>query len=274
LDQRGDTAVCELRAAYGRHLASHGFHEEAVEELLAAGALTDAYASAQRAILGVLDRLDFAVVDRWIEALSPVVPVGDDGFAEARLMLAVARDDQRRGARIADELAALGRRDELAVASERAAALMAWCYMLAGRIDDMHTVLAAAPAGPDVNIVRYSLALVDPDGGPPRPEPTGGLFDGMLFGIDYFRGRVRELTDDPASPWTRAAMGAGRIGALRATGHTAEALQQYEAVARGGSFGGVVDSLIAPDVLLDAGRVDEARAALARGSKFLQANGS
>lgn len=274
LDQRGDTAVCELRAAHGRHLASHAFHEEAVEELLAAGALTDAYASAQRAILGVLDRLDFAVADRWIAALSPVVPVGDDGFAEARLMLAVARDDQRQGARIADELATAGRRDQLAVASERAAALMAWCYMLAGRIGDMHAVLAAAPGGPDVNIVRYSLALVDPDGGPPRPEPTGGLFDGMLTGIDYFRGRVRELTDDPTSPWTRAAMGAGRIGALRATGHTAQALQQYEAVAHGGSFGGVVDSLIAPEVLLDAGRVDEARAALARGGKFIRANGS
>jgi ATP/maltotriose-dependent transcriptional regulator MalT/DNA-binding SARP family transcriptional activator len=274
LDQRGDAAVCALRAAHGRYLASHGFHEEAVEELLAAGALSDAYASAQRAILGVLDRLDFAVVDRWIEALSAVVPVGDDGFAEARLMLAVARDDQRQGARIADELAAAGRREGLSATSERAAALMAWCYLLAGRIGDMHTVLAAADAGPDVNIVRYALALVDPGGGPPRPEPTGGLFDGMLCGIDYFRGRVRELTDDPTSAWTRAAMGAGRIGALRATGHTAEALRQYETVAAGGSFAGVVDSLIAPDVLLDAGQADAARSALARGSKFLRANGS
>lgn len=274
LNQRGDTAVCDLRAAYGRHLAAHGFHEEAVEELLAAGAFTDAYASAQRAIPGVLDRLDFAVADRWIEALSPVVPVAEAGFAEARLMLAVARDDQRLGARIADELAARGQRDQLAVVSERAAALMAWCYMLAGRIDDMHAVLGAAPGGPDVNIVRYSLALLNPDGGPPRPEPTGGLFDGMLFGIDYFRGRVHQLTDDSASPWTRAAMGAGRIGALRATGRTAEALQEYEAAARGGSFGGVADSVIAPDILLDAGRVDQARAALARGGKFIQINGS
>ena len=34
---------------------------------------------------------------RWIEALSPVVPVGDVGFAEAQLMLAIARDDQRHG---------------------------------------------------------------------------------------------------------------------------------------------------------------------------------
>ena len=37
----------ELRAAHGQLLARNGFHEEAVEELLAAGALTDAYTSAK-----------------------------------------------------------------------------------------------------------------------------------------------------------------------------------------------------------------------------------
>ena len=106
LDQRGNAAVSELRAAHGRQLARRGFHEEAVEELLGAGALTDAYAAAKLSILGVIGRMDFAVADRWIEALSPVVPVGDVGFAEAQLMLAIARDDQRHGVRIADELTA------------------------------------------------------------------------------------------------------------------------------------------------------------------------
>jgi DNA-binding SARP family transcriptional activator len=274
LDQRGHTAVSEVRAAYGQLLANKGYHEEAVEELLAAGALAQAYTSAKRAILVVIGRLDFAVADRWIEALSRVVPVDDVGFAEAQLMLAIARDDHRHGTRIADELAALGRREQLAAISERAAALMAWCYVLAGRIDEVHAVLDAAPAGPDVNVVRYSLALVEPGSGPPRPEPTGGLLDGMLYGIDYFRGRLGELTDDPPSAWTGLAMETGRMGALRATGRTAEALQQYEAAGRGGFFGGVVDSVVGPDVLLDAGRVAEARAALARGGKFIQVNGS
>ena len=274
LDQRGNAAVRELRAAHGRLLAANGFHEEAVEELLGAGALSDAYTSAKRAILGVIGRLDFAVADRWIQALSPVVPVGDVGFAEAQLMLAIARDNQQHGTRIADELAALGLRDQLAATSERAAALMAWCYMLAGRIDEVHAVLDAAPAGPNVNVVRYSLTLVEPGNGPPRPEPTGGLLDGMLYGIDYFRGRLRELTEDPPSPWTTMAMSTGRIGALRATGHTAEALQQYETAGRGSFFGGIVNSIVGPDVLLDAGRVEEARAALARGGDFIQANGS
>ena len=274
LDSRGAAAVRELRSAHGRQLARKGFHEEAVEELLAAGALTDAFTSAKAAILGVADRLDFAVVDRWIDALSPVVPADDVGFTEAQLMLAIARDDQRRGSRIADELAALGLRDQLAATSERAAALMAWCYCLDGRIDEVHAVLDAAPAGPSVNVVRYSLALVEPGTGPPRPEPTGGLLDGMLYGIDYFRGRLSELTDDLRSPWTRMAMGVGRMGARRATGRTAEALQTYNAVGRGAFFGGVAKAVVGPDVLLDAGRVEEARAALAHGGKFIQANGS
>jgi len=113
-------------------------------------------------------------------------------------MLAIARDDQRHGTRIADELAALGRRDQLVATSERAAALMAWCYLLDGRIDEVHALLDAAPAGPSVNVVRYSLALVEPGSGTPRPEPTGGLLDGMLYGIDYFRGRLGELAEDPA----------------------------------------------------------------------------
>jgi DNA-binding SARP family transcriptional activator len=96
----------------------------------------------------------------------------------------------------------------------------------------------------------------------------------MLYGIDYFRGRLRELTEDLPSPWTKMAMTTGRIGALRATGHTAEALQQYKTAGRGGFFGGIVNSIVGPDVLLDAGRVEEARAALARGGDFIQANGS
>lgn len=274
LDERGDAAVCELRTAYGRLLASQGFHEEAVDELIAAGALQDACSSARRALPQVLDRLDFGVADRWIEALSPVAPVDDDGFLEARLMLAVARDNQLRGVDIADESAAAGLRDRLAATSERAAALMAWCYLLAGRLDDMRAVLRVARVGADVDIVRYALALVDPGPGPPRPNPTGGLFDGMLFGIDYFRGRLHELTEEPASPWARAAMGAGRIGALRAIGHTAEALRLYEAASNGSFFTGVAESVIAPDVLLDAGRVEQARTALACGAKFIQANGS
>ncbi|MBV9526467.1 MAG: transcriptional activator domain protein [Candidatus Dormibacteraeota bacterium] len=274
LDQRGHAAVRELRTAYGRLLARRGVHEEAVEELLAAGALTDAFTSAKGAILGVIGRLDFAVADRWIEALSPVVPVGDIGFAEAQLMLALACDEHRRGAGIADELAAVGLREHLATTSQRAAALMGWCYGGAGRLDEARAVLDAAPDGPAVKVARYALALLVPGIAAPRPEPTGGPLDGLLYWADSMRGRLSELADDPPSPWAGVAMAPPRIGALRTTGRTAEALQQYEAARHRGFFAGTLDSFVGPDVLLDAGRVDEARAALARGRKFVRSSGS
>ena len=275
LDHRGRAAVCELRAAYGRSLAGKGFHEEAVNELLAAGALTDALTSAKHAILGVIGRLDFAVAERWIAALAQVVPVDDVGFADAELMLAAARDDVRYGARIGDELAEAGQREQLAATSERAAALMGWCYGFTGRLEEARAVLDAAPDGPGLDVARYALALFDEPGvGPARPEPTGGPLDGLLYSVDYLVGRLRELADDPPSPRTAVAMGPGRIGALRATGRTAAALQEYEAAQRRGSFANLLESFVGPDVLLDAGRVDEARAAVARGRKLALTSGS
>jgi DNA-binding SARP family transcriptional activator len=275
LDHRGHAAVRELRAAFGRLLARKGFHEEAVEELLAAGVLRDALNSAKHAILGVIARLDFAVADRWIDAFSPVVPVDDVGFAEAQLMRALAHDDFGQGARIADELAAVGRREQLAGTSERAAALMAWCYGAAGRLDDAHAVLDAAPDGRGVKILRYAVAVWGGRGrAPARPEPTGGPLDGVLYGVDYLAGRFGELADEPPSRWTALAMRTGRIGALRASGRTAEALQQYLAEPRGCSFGTFLESSIGPDVLLDAQRVDETRAELTRGRERVAASGS
>jgi DNA-binding SARP family transcriptional activator len=69
-------------------------------------------------------------------------------------------------------------------------------------------------------------------------------------------------------------MGTGRIGALRATGHTTEALREYEAAGRGGFFARALDAFLGSEVLLDAGRFDEARAALARGGDFVRLIGS
>ncbi|HYZ67357.1 MAG TPA: BTAD domain-containing putative transcriptional regulator [Mycobacterium sp.] len=278
LEHRGQAAVQELRAAHGRCLARKGFHEEAVEELLAAGALTDALPSAKRAILDVIERLDLAVADRWIEALSPVVPAGDVGFAEAQLMLAIPRDDYLPATGIVDELAATGLRDRLAASSDHAAALMAYCYIVTRRLGEAQALLDLAPNGPNVNAVRYALAYVfAPEGAPtstpPRPEPAGGSLDALLYWADYVRGELCQLADGPAASWRVVAMGAARIGALRAIGRTSEALQQYEEARRMGLFAGILDCFVGPDVLLDAGQVDEARAALARGGTLAEARG-
>lgn len=275
LDHRGRAAVCQLRSAYGRLLAGKGFHEEAANELLAAGALSDALTSARHAILGVIGRLDFALAERWIAALSDVVPVDDVEFADAELMLAATRDDVRDGARIADQLAEGGRREQLAATSERAAALMGWCYGFAGRLDEARDVLDSAPNGHGRDVARYALALVDDSSAAPsRPEAAGGPLDMLLYSVDYLVGRIRELADDPPSPRTAVAMGPGRIGALRATGRIAAALQEYEAARCRGSLATLLECFIGPDVLLDAGRVDDARATLARGRELARESGS
>lgn len=275
LDRRGPAAVYELRAAYGRLLAGKGFHEEAVTELLAAGALSDALTSAKHAILGVIGRLDFAVAERWIKVLSPVFPVGDAGFADAELMLAAARDDLHYGVRIADELAQAGRRDQVVATSEHAAALMVWCYAFTGRLGEARAVVDAAADSPCLDLARYALALFDgPGAGPARPSPSGGLLDGLLYNVDYLVGRLSELADDPPSQRMAVAMGPGRIGALRATGRTTAAVREYEAAQRPGFFASLLESLVGLDVLLDAGRVDEARGALSRGRKLARASGS
>ena len=59
--------------AHGDLLASEGHHEDAVEEFLRAGELGRARcAAAERAIAGVIERLDLAVAERWL-ARSPTL---------------------------------------------------------------------------------------------------------------------------------------------------------------------------------------------------------
>src|SRR5262249_420351 len=208
-------------------------------------------------------------------ALSHVVPADDIGFVDAELMLAAMRDDVGDGARIADELAVAGRREQLAATSEYAAALMGWCYASTGPLQEPPPPPHPAPDRPGVDVARHALALFAESGaGRARPEPTGGPLDLLLYSVDYLVGRIRELADGPPSPWAAVAMGPGRIGALRAKGRTAAAVLEYEAAQCRGCFVKLLDSFIGPDVLLDAGRVDEARAALARGRKFARESGS
>src|SRR5690606_19341470 len=103
---------------------------------------------------GVVERLDLEVAERWISALG-----NDPRLTVAELMLALARDDIRAAVRIADQLEALGQRAAIARESDRAAALMAWSYLHACRIDDVRQIAEAAE--PDVEtVIRFGLRVV------------------------------------------------------------------------------------------------------------------
>ena len=68
LQRRPPEEVRALRLAHGRLLAEEGLHEEATEELLSAGAPSEAFQSARHAIFPVIERVDYATAERWFGA--------------------------------------------------------------------------------------------------------------------------------------------------------------------------------------------------------------
>ncbi|HYF24377.1 MAG TPA: BTAD domain-containing putative transcriptional regulator [Baekduia sp.] len=272
LERRGPDALRGLHLAHGRLLAREGADEEAVEELLQAGAADEALPVAERAIVRIIERLDVAIAQRWLDVFQDLAPSGASAMTTAELMLAIGRDDLRSAVRIADQLQALGERDALAEMSSHAALFMSWAYLHVGRLDDIAAVLDAAGPGPMTSAVRYAAEiLVDV----PRSDATmppalsGGPLDALISLAHYAHGRLTELTDGTQSPWVQAVVAPYRIAALRALGHTHRALELYEA----SSTAAWADWAV-PDLLLDAGRIDDARAFIARCRADAEASGS
>ncbi|WP_354698578.1 HTH-type transcriptional regulator MalT [Paraconexibacter sp. AEG42_29] len=273
LDLADEAEVRTLRLAYANMLASEGHAEDAAEELLRIGALAEAVPMAERAIVGVIERLDHAIAERWLAALVDVAPASAPRLTTAELMLALAKDDVRRAVRIADQLQELGEREPLARASPTAAALITWAYLHVGRIADSQSVLAVADQDdPLVRVARSvsrAAAGVEPDA--PAPQRTGGPIDALALIAAYLFGQLQELAEPAESEWADAVGRPWRAAALRALGRTDEALELYE---RGPRAGLGFDVFVGPEVLLDAGRIDEAREAARRGWVLADANGS
>jgi ATP/maltotriose-dependent transcriptional regulator MalT/DNA-binding SARP family transcriptional activator len=276
LEQRGAEGVRAVRLAYGRLLAAEGLHEEATEALLAADAQAEALATAERAIFDVIDRLDFAVADRWLAALRPVMPADGSPLLMAELMLSLALEDYRRGAALADSLAAAGGRIRLVRDLPDAALLMAVCYAHVGRLDEMHAVFAAAEpgGGPAVEVLRYFMGFLEAEPPSSRPPLTGGPLDAVVLGIDYGYGRLAELLAEPVVGWIRAWTQPWLISALSVTGRTKQAVELYESVRARVAASASLDGLVGPLVLVNCARREEARAAIARGRRAARAGGS
>lgn len=277
LDRRGEEPARAVRVAHGRLLAAEGHPEEAVEVLLRAGALEEALAPAELAIEAVVERMDLAVAERWIAALAGIERAEPSPLTTAELMLAIARDDITRGVQIADRLAAGGQRERLAEFSERAALLMSWCYLHHARYDDVDELLAIAPPGPGVDTLRYAMsALTDRSGTgrPAAPGPPGGPLNAMLCIGDYCHGRLGSLTEAATSSWIEAVERPWRVAALRARGRTKEALEQYELGSRGPHASATMVMLSAPQLLMDAGRWEDAARVIEEGRTLATEGGS
>jgi DNA-binding SARP family transcriptional activator len=262
LDARGEQFVRGLHLALGRRLAEEGYDEEATEALLRAQAPDEALPSAERAIRGVIERLDIAIAERWLDELRDVTPTSVP-LTVAALLIAVGREDFRDGVVIADRLARHGERDALARESSLAAALMAWCYMVFGQLDDFRVLADAATPSYEADALHYGLGHLEQRPRPARPAPQGSPLDVLVLGTDFYYGRFAQLdVDYPVTNWLDAiAAGPLRIGALRALGQTQRALEMYEAALGRGLPSGALDWAARAELLLDARRAREAREA-------------
>jgi ATP/maltotriose-dependent transcriptional regulator MalT/DNA-binding SARP family transcriptional activator len=276
LGRRPATEVRALRRAHGELLVSEGHHEEAADELLRAGAPGEALAPAEQAIRRVVERLDFAVAERWLRELEPVAGTSDR-LTSAELMLAISLEDFRRGARIADRLARAGERDRLARSSPLSGSMMAWCLWHLGRIDDASEVIAMTPSSPEADVVRYLLRLVhhDPDGEPePPPQPSGGPLDALIMRVHYAHGRLPDVSHAPESSWVAAVDTPWRIGALRAMGRMEQALELYAATPPDTWSPAWTHGIVGAELMIDLGDLEQARRVLEQGRALIQETGS
>ncbi len=276
LERRGEDLVSATRAAYGRLLVSEERDEEAVEELLAGGADDAAVAAAEHAIIPVLDRLDLNVARRWLALLAHVRPLASPRLTTAELMLLIASEEYARAIEVSDRLHALGRRDEVARSSPRAAALMAWCAFHAGRLDDARGVLERAERTSETAAMWYCLSLADTeaeDAAALAAPITGGPLDALVMRVDYYHGFLDRLLVDAQKPWTRDVAAAWRVGALIALGRTEEAVELFESTrrARRSTW---LSAVAAADLLYELGRKEEARRALDGAGDLVNATGS
>ncbi|GAA1142234.1 BTAD domain-containing putative transcriptional regulator [Nocardioides aquiterrae] len=277
LARRGEQALRAVHLGNACLLAKEGHLEEAAEEFFTAGHPEGALPFVYPVLERVIERTDFPVAERWLRELAPVRDAAQPELVEAELMLALSREDYGAGIEVADALLRSGRREEVAGRSSRAASLMAWCYLHAGRIEDIRQLLAVADPSPDMDALRHSLRVADDrlaDEFPGSGALTGGPLDALVLRADYDLGRLKSLMTIPESPWVVRAAEPWRIGALFATGHLDQAFELYQAVALSGDSGVWLSAVLGPRLMAEVGEADAAWSLLTEGRARIAASGS
>jgi DNA-binding SARP family transcriptional activator len=263
--------AAEIRLQFARRMAVEGLHEDATTTFLTEGRLDEAAACAAQCIVEVVERLDFPLAERWLQALDGHL-LEHDELVTAELMIAIARFEGGRACRAADRMSP-DQRHRLATKSERAAALMAMGYMHFPRLDEARALMDIAPPGPWIYSVGEILEKLY-DIPVPEQVTEPDTHNAFHYIAAYNAGRLRELTDGPSSQWPEAVRAPWRVAALRAVGRTNDALELY---ARAKETD--LDTLAllvygAPQLLMDAGRRDEAQAVINEGIARSDADGS
>ena len=264
-----------LRIAHGRLLAGEGHHEEATEVLLRAGATAEALEPSANAIFDVINRQDFGLAERWLSALAGVEPEGMSLFAMARLTLALATQNHELGLELADRLAARGKLAEVAGSSSVATMMLCQCYVMAGRYDDMMEIAAHAPADAEAEFLSAYIGVYRTDPPPALPAGTGGPLDALVLPIVYGYGHLAKVLEISGTfGWVQAFSQPWLIATLADTGRVQEAVDLLEEVRARGSADASLEAVVAPRVLTDAGRRDDALEAIAHGRELARSGPS
>ena len=265
LDERGGADVRAIHAAHGRLLLRDGLVEDAVDAFLLAGELEAAGRAAERAVVEVLRRGDVEIARRWLPALPSEAVEGSYALTRAQLTLALDREAWIAGAEVADRLLRmLADRPAGQHLDPDLAGTIGTCYLHVGRFDDVFAVVEQAAPGPAREAWRVALGIdvTDrPEHYRDRPPDRGEVVDGLLHRIDYMHGRFDRLLDEHPAPW--AASRSSRVAALCAVGRLDEALALFEEWPLPERSPAMTRIRI--ELLLELGRIDEAREWLARG---------
>ena len=280
LDEQAPAELRRLRVRHARLLIRRGEREEAVQALLAAGAVDEAWAQAAELLPQLIERMDFEPAARWLDELQASTRSLSPRIGEIVLRIAFALEQAERGVELfaqhdhrwIAELAAGGQDG-----SGEALALLTWCLWHAGRTADAEGVADLLPPGRTRDIAFTMIALsqdVPPPALPAFATTLSGPLDGLLMRLAFLRGRLTGL-DDPGSygPW-RSVLGVPWvIAGLRATGRIEQAMALYEAH-RDHPQPLWLHSLDAVDLMLDLGRDEDAWQALRHGRELVAATGS
>lgn len=268
----------DLFRAHARLLLAEDHAEEAVQQYFSAGLLDDALAIVNPVLERVIERTDFALAESWLTTLAPARDGNDLSLTAAELMLAVVHENFAAGVALADRLERRGLREQLARSSGRAAGLMAWCYLHAGRVADIDAVLAVAEGGPDVDAARYSMSVVrdDPAAASVRARGvlTGSPMDALVLRTHFDLGRLPLLTVPPTSPWAAKATESWLVSALLTGGHIERAFELYHRLVASSDQSVWLTGLLGPRLMFEIADADEAWRLLHEGRDRILRTGS
>jgi DNA-binding SARP family transcriptional activator/tetratricopeptide (TPR) repeat protein len=271
LDRRDRAQTRDIRRRYGLALSAEGRHEEAVEELLAAGHVGDAVAPAEHALPAAIMRLDLELVQAWLDRFAAAGMLHKPVLLRAQLSVSIAREEFQRAVEAADALDALDGLSGTDPSGLEHRVLAAWGYWHVGRLHDTRRLLAEAPPGHGSDVTAYLCSLLESAAPISVPQLAGGPLDALILRISFARGRLTEVRDAPVSEWTPAAT--ERASACRALGDL-EQTRRMLADGAGRLPNLRFEATAGPELLIDLGHEELARDALLRGRRRIVSSGS